>query len=113
MTGLLGIKDHIIVSVLHSYNGNIYRAYEILDLQLPLKVSNKEVVEGLIKNAIKLKTYFERVADEIVRLKDKSNDLPTQVKDVGALMPPPQSIMGMETPYTPVKQNVHPATSRK
>ncbi|CAG8632079.1 5693_t:CDS:1 [Paraglomus occultum] len=78
MTGVLIVRDHICVSVLYSFNGKFYKAYEILDLKLPLCISNRKSVEDLLENAIKLKIHFEGVADEVVRLKTESNKLPLQ-----------------------------------
>jgi len=64
----LVVNDHISVSVLVA-------KYEVLDLTIPLKVSDRKSVEDLLTNAIKLKTYFEGVADEVVRLMNESKAL--------------------------------------
>ncbi|CAG8467946.1 7265_t:CDS:2 [Paraglomus brasilianum] len=71
----LVVNDHISVSVLDSVGGKVYIAYEVLDLTIPLKVSDRKSVEDLLTNAIKLKTYFEGVADEVVRLMNESKAL--------------------------------------
>ncbi|CAG8617232.1 2540_t:CDS:2 [Paraglomus brasilianum] len=71
MTGVLVVNNHIIV-----FLDSFYKAYEIFDLTVPLEVSQRSKVKNLLKNAIRLKMYFEGVADEVVSLKSKSNDLP-------------------------------------
>ena len=73
MTGVLVVNNHIIM-----FLDSFYKAYEIFDLTVPLEVSQRSKVKNLLKNAIRLKMYFKRVADEVVSLKSKSNDLSPQ-----------------------------------
>ena len=68
----MGINEQIKVSVIDTFNDAFYKAYNILELNIPLKVAEREEVESF-ENALQLKRCVEGVAEQI-KIDNNSDD---------------------------------------
>src|SRR6185503_4805235 len=73
---LLGMNNKIVVSVVDTFCGVFYRAFDLFDLTIPLRVSDREDVKTLLRNALTLRKYFRDVISRVNELKAKSMRLP-------------------------------------
>ena len=96
---LLGKNDKVVVSVVDTFSGVFYKAYDLLELTIPLSVSNREDVKILLENALKLRRYFKNIASRVDELRTKSMDLPLAPSRPQA--PENQMAQGLKTTYTP------------
>ena len=49
---ILTVRTHIKVSVIDSFNGKFYKAYEIMDIEIPLKPAGRQEIEDIIRKAL-------------------------------------------------------------
>lgn len=64
------------ISVIDTFNGKFFKAYEILDINLPLRPVARQEVEDLLKKALQLRTFIEEVVCEVKRVLTESMSLP-------------------------------------
>lgn len=99
---LLGTRDKVVVSVVDTFCGGFYRAYDLFELTIPLRVSDRKVVETLLKNALTLRKYFRDVISRVAELKTKSMHLPLAPHSNRPQTPENQMVQGLLTTYTPL-----------
>ena len=87
------------LSVNKMYKCSNHALYDLFDLILPLRVSDREDVEILLKNALKLRRYFRNVTSRVNELRTKSMYLP--LAPSRPQTPENQMAQGLRTTYTP------------
>ncbi|CAG8649596.1 2301_t:CDS:2 [Paraglomus brasilianum] len=73
---ILNKKTNLTFSVIDTFNGKFFKAYKILDIDIPLRPVDRQVVEDFLKKALQVKTFVEEVACEVIKVLEKSISLP-------------------------------------
>jgi len=99
---LLGVNNRIVVSVVETFCSVFYRAFDLFDLTIPLRVSDREDVKTLLRNALTLRKYFRDVISRVKELKTKSVNLPAARSS--RPQTPENQGLSLVTTYTPYHQ---------
>jgi hypothetical protein len=102
--GFLSKGEKIQVSVLDSFNGMFQKAYQISELQIPLEISSREMVEKLIKDVLSVAMFFKPIADQVIRSMTEIKNLPLATGD--QTTPTPSIITIADTQITNTPANV-------
>jgi len=97
---ILNKGTHLTISVVDTFNGNFFKAYEILDMNLPLKPVNRQEVEDLLEKALHLKTFIEEVVCGVKKVLDESVSLPVDDNEED-LVKRAEALTISTTPYSP------------
>ncbi|CAG8514244.1 11365_t:CDS:2 [Paraglomus occultum] len=73
---ILNKKTHLTISVIDTFNGTFFKAYEILDMDIPLKPVEEHKVEDLLKKALQLRRFFDAVVHKVKDVMTKGTSLP-------------------------------------
>lgn len=77
--GIQVISNHMLVFGIDFYNNSFYRSFRICEYTIPLRVSDRQVVENFLKSSLKVKCYLEKIVNNFVQIKDRIDRLPNMV----------------------------------
>lgn len=77
--GIQVIRDRVIISALDLFEDDFYRVFRICELVIPLRISSRQIVEGFLKNALKLRFVVEKIIVMSVGVKDEISLLPSDL----------------------------------
>lgn len=93
--GLQVIKNRVLFFGVDFYHNSFYRSFKIHEHTIPLRVSDRRVVEDFLKSSLKVKYYLERIFSDFVQIRDEVDLLPPTIVEYER----PESSMSISTTY--------------
>ena len=92
--GVQVISNQILVFGIDFFNNSFFRSFKICKYTIPLRISNRKVVEDFLKNSLKVKYYLEEVFNKLVEIRNRIDYLSNRIENER-----PGSSMSLSTTY--------------
>ena len=75
------IRNDIIVFGIDSYKNSFYCSFEIIKYNIPLRVSNGDIIKEFLKKSLIVKNYVDKMVSNLLQIKNRIKNLPDQIED--------------------------------
>src|ERR671911_1845701 len=79
--GIQIIRNDIIVFGIDSYKNSFYRSFEIVKYNIPLRVSNGDIIKEFLTKSLIVKNYVNKMVSNLLKIRNRIMNLPDQIKD--------------------------------
>jgi len=78
--GIQVIRNDIIVFGIDSYKNSFYRSFEIVKYNIPLRVSNGNIIKEFLTKSLIVKNYVDKMVSNLLQIKNRIMYLPDQIE---------------------------------
>jgi hypothetical protein len=79
--GIQVIRNDIIVFRIDSYKNSFYRSFEIVKYNIPLRVTNGDIIKEFLKNSLIVKNYVDKMVSNLLQIRNRIKNLPDHIED--------------------------------
>jgi len=79
--GIQVIRNDIIVFGIDSYKNSFYRSFEIIKYNIPLRVSNGDIIKEFLTKSLIVKNYVDKMLSNLLEIRNRIMNLPDQIED--------------------------------
>ena len=97
--GIQVIRNDIIVFRIDSYKNSFYRSFEIVKYNIPLRVSNGDIIKEFLTKSLIVKNYVDKMVSNLLQIKNRIKNLPDQIEDEIDVIENSECDMSIATTY--------------
>jgi hypothetical protein len=79
--GIQVIRNDIIVFGIDSYKNSFYRSFEIIKYNIPLRLSNGNIIKEFLTKSLIVKNYVDKMVSNLLEIRNRIMNLPDQIED--------------------------------
>ena len=79
--GIQIIRNDIIVFEIDSYKNSFYHSFEIVKYNIPLRVSNGDIIKEFLTKSLIVKNYIDKMISNLLQIKNRIKNLSDQIED--------------------------------